>query len=237
MAPKASSSRSRSRSRRRSMSELAYRDRVAHELETLRSRAQSDRERIASLERQCDFARIVVGQLADVDRSQEDRFQELCGRVDDVARVSQLQHNRFIQLRHRVDSLSSILRERATQAEREASALRDWRQTMRHCMTHSRVRILELDTAFSSLWSRYIHHLSSTRDILEACEGISAATYREGITGCIPCGLLRAARNSVPDESNPDPLVLSVLGLPLQRSAGPVLAAVAEADTASREAL
>lgn len=226
------------------MSELAYRDRVAHELDTLRSRAQSDRERIASLERQCDFARIVVGQLADVDRSQEDRFQELCGRVDDVARVSQLQHNRFIQLRHRVDSLSSILRERATQAEREASALRDWRQTMRHCMTgyalareHSRLRILELDTAFSSLWSRYIHHLSSTRDILEACECISAATYREGITGRIPCGLLRAARNSVPDESNPDPLVLSVLGLPLQRSAGPALAAVAEADTASREAL
>ena len=196
------------------------------------------------------------GATQDVDRSQEDRFQELCGRVDAVARVSQLQHNRFIQLRHRVDSLSSILRERATQAEREASALRDWRQTMRHCMTHSRVRILELDTAFSSLWSRYIDHLSSTRDILEACEGIAAATYNEGITDCVPCGFLGAARNSVPDESNPDPLVLSVLAaghpyidrqetaapsstdeLPLQRSAGPVLAAVAEADTASREAL
>ena len=231
------------------MPELPYRDRVAQELETLRSRAQRDRERIASVERQCEYARHVVGQITDVCRLQEDR-------VDAVARASQLLHNSHIRLRNRVDSLSLIVRQRAEEAERELSALRDWRQSMNHSIFLSRARILELHTAFSSLWSRYIHHLSSTRDILEACEGISAATYREGITGCTPCGLLRAARNSVPDESNPDPLVLSVLAaghpyidrqetaapsstdeLPLQRSAGPVLAAVAEADTASREAL
>ena len=219
------------------MSELALRDRVARELETLRSRAQRDRERIASLDRQLEYARIVIGQITDVYRSQEDRFQELCGRVDAVARASQLLHNSHIRLRNRVDSLSLIVRQRAEEAERELSALRDWRQSMNHSIFLSRARILELEAAFSSLWSRYIDHLSSTRDILEACEGIAAATYNEGITGRVPCGLLRAARNSVPDESNPDPLVLSVLGLPLQRSAGPVLAAVAEADTASREAL
>ena len=279
MAPKASSSRSRSRSRGSSRSELAYRGRVAHAylqtLQTLRSRADladltyADlADRIASLERQCEYARTVVSQIADIYRSQEDRFQELCGRVDMVARVCRLQENRFRRLRNQVNSVTSAnarVLERATQAEREALALQQFATSMQQ--THN-MHMLQLDDAFSSLWSRYINHLSSTRDILEACEGISAETYRAGITGRIPCGLLRAARNSVPDESNPDPLVLFVLarnivpdesnpdpylyghpyvdgqetaassstdGLPLPRSGGPALAAVAEADTASRE--
>ena len=55
MAPKASSSRSRSRSRGSSRSH-AY----LQTLQTLRSRAESDRDRIASLERQMEYARTVV---------------------------------------------------------------------------------------------------------------------------------------------------------------------------------
>ena len=101
-----------------------------------------------------------------------------------IERVGELETDRY------------SLTERVSQLETENTALLRFSAALHQS---DRLRLQQFDTAFRSLWVRYLNLLATVRNNLEASEIFAEATEANPLAR----SFLRAARDSVPDESQP----------------------------------